>query len=201
MAWLTKSRFLSGLQCHKRLWFDVHQPLEAPVERSIPILQGQAFDAAIQRLRPGVLISRGKGLPSAIAETKRVLARGSHGALLLYQAAFRAGGLAVIADVLRRQGAEFELVEVKAATEIQTNHQADAAFQALVLQRAKIPVGRVLLGLVNNQFLLRRLGDYQGLLLEVDITESVQGYLAEAAARALEFQDIMASESMPGRTA
>ena len=198
MAWLTKSRFLSGLQCHKRLWFDVHQPLEAPVERSLPILQGQAFDAAVQQLRPGVLISRGKGLPSAIAETKRVLARGSPAALLLYQAAFRAGGLAVIADLLRRQGAEFELVEVKAATETQATHLADAAFQALVLQRAKIPVGRVLLGLVNNQFVLRRLGDYQGLLLEVDITESVQAYLAEAAARALEFQDIMASESMPG---
>ena len=110
----------------------------------------------------------------------------------------RAGGLAVIADKGDVRAPDSSWSEVKAATETQATHLADAAFQALVLQRAKIPVGRVLLGLVNNQFVLRRVGDYQGLLLEVDITESVQGYLAEAAARALEFQDIMASDSMPG---
>jgi hypothetical protein len=198
MAWLTKSRFLSGLQCHKRLWFEIHQPLEGAVENSIPIRHGRAFDEVVQGLHPGVVISRQKGLPSAIAETKRVLAQGSRAANLLYQAAFRAGGLAVIADILRRRGAEFELVEVKAATEIKETHLPDAAFQALVLQRAKIPVGGVFLGLVNNQFVLRRAGDYEGLLVEVDITESVQGYLPEAAARALEYQEVMASDSMPG---
>src|SRR5882672_7311291 len=197
MAWLTKARFLSGLQCHKRLWLEVHQPLGGSVEPSIPILQGRAFDEAVRELHPAVVISRAKGMPSAIAETKRVLAQGSRSASLLHQAAFRAGDLAIIADVLRRQAAEFELVEVKAATEVKDTHLPDAAFQALVLRRAKIPLGRVFLVLVNNQFVLRRAGDYQGLLAEVDITESVQGYLPEAAARALEFQEVMAGDSMP----
>jgi hypothetical protein len=198
MAWLTKSRFLSGLQCHKRLWFDVHQPLETPVARRIPILQGRTFDEVVRELLPGPVISLAKGLPSAIAETKRVLAQfGGHSTSLLHQAAFRAAGLAVITDVLRRRGAEFELVEVKAATEIESTHVADAAFQALVLQRARIPLGRVFLGLVNPEFVLRRAGDYDGLLTEADVTEPVQAYKALAARRALEFQEIMASDSMP----
>jgi hypothetical protein len=197
MAWLTKSRFLSGLQCHKRLWFEIHQPFEKPVEPSIAIGQGRSFDEVVQRLHPGVVISRANGLPSAIAETKRVLAQGSRAAAVLYQAAFRAGDLAIIADVLRRQGAEFELIEVKATTEVKGTHLPDAAFQALVLQRAKIPVGRVFIGHVNNQFVLRRAGDYAGLLVEEDITDGVQSYLAEAAARALEFQEVMASASTP----
>src|SRR6266404_5744797 len=142
MAWLTKARFLSGLQCHKRLWFEVHQPLgEAEsVEPGMPILQGRAFDEVVQGLHPGVLISRARGMPSAIAETKRVLARGSRDGALLYQTAFRAGDLAIIADVLRREGAKFELVEVKASTEVKDTHLPDVAFQALVLERAKIPV-------------------------------------------------------------
>ena len=197
MAWLTKARFLSGLQCHKRLWFEIHQPLAESAEPSIAILQGRALDEVVQGLHPGAVISRTKGMPSAIAETKRVMAQGSRAASLLYQAAFRAGDLAVVADVLRRRGAEFELIEVKAATEVKGTHLPDAAFQALVLQRAKIPLGRVLLGLVDNRFILRRPGDYQGLLAEVEITESVQEYLPEAAARALEFQGVMADESMP----
>jgi hypothetical protein len=75
-------------------------------------------------------------------------------------------------------------------------HLPDAAFQVLVLTRAKIPVGRVFLGLVNNQFVLRRAGDYEGMLAEVEISDAVRGYLPEAAARALAFQKVMAG-AMP----
>jgi hypothetical protein len=197
MAWLTKSRFLSGLQCHKRLWFEIHEPNEESFEPGMPILQGRAFDEVVQELQPGVVISRAAGLPAAIAETKRVLGRTTNPASTLYQPTFKAGDLAVVVDVLRRRGAEFDLTEVKATTQVKETHLADAAFQVLVLQRAKIPVGRVFLGLVNNQFVLRRVGDYDGLLMEEDVTDAVRGYLPEAAVRALEFQEVMASASMP----
>jgi hypothetical protein len=185
MAWLTKSRFLSGLQCHKRLWFEVHQPLDQAAEPSIPILQGRAFDDVVQGLHPGVVISRSKGMLSAITETRRVLAQGSNAPSPLYQPAFQAGDLTVIADVLRRPGDSFELVEVKATTQVKGTHLPDAAFQVLVLQRAKIPVSRVFLGHVNNQFVLRRAGDYDGLLVEEDITDVVQGYLPGLLAKRL----------------
>src|SRR5882757_7009697 len=197
MAWLTKSRFLSGLQCHKRLWFEIHEPLEESFEPGIPVLQGRAFDEVVQELRPGVVISRAEGLPAAIAETKRILGRTTNAASTLYQPAFKAGDLAVVVDVLRRRGAEFDLIEVKATTQVKETHLPDAAFQALVLQRAKIPVGRVFLGLVNNQFVLRRIGDYEGLLMEEDVTDAVRGYLPEAAVRALEFQEVMDNAAMP----
>ena len=46
MAWLTKSRFMAGRQCTKRLWFEVNQPLETHAPESMAMLQGRAFDAA-----------------------------------------------------------------------------------------------------------------------------------------------------------
>jgi hypothetical protein len=113
MAWLTKSRFLSGLQCHKRLWFEIHQPLEESAEPGIAMLHGRAFDELVQRLQPGVVISRDNGLSGAIAETASILAKGADAPSVLYQPAFREGELAVIADVLRRRGDEFDLIEVK----------------------------------------------------------------------------------------
>jgi len=197
MAWLTKSRFLSGLQCHKRLWFEIHQPLEEAAPTPIPLLQGRAFDQAVRELLPGVVISRSDGMPAAIAETKRVLAERKQGPTTLHQSAFRAGDLAVITDVLRRSGPQFELIEVKASTAVKETHIPDAAFQFLVLQRAKIPVGKVFIGHVNNQFVLRHAGDYQGLLAEAEITGEVLGYLPEAATRAVQLQEVMASKSMP----
>lgn len=197
MAWLTKSRFLSGLQCHKRLWFEIHQPLEEVAPTPIPILQGRAFDLAVQGLLPGVVISRSDGMPAAIAETKRVLADRKGVPAILHQSAFRAGDLAVITDVLRRSGSQFELIEVKASTAVKETHIPDAAFQFLVLQRAKIPVGKVFIGHVNNQFVLRRAGDYQGLLAETEITDEVLSFLPAAATCAVELQEVMASKSMP----
>jgi len=163
-----------GLQCHKRLWFEIHEPLEESFEPGIPVLQGRAFDESCKSC-DGVVISRAEGLPAAIAETKRILGRTTNAASTLYQPAFKAGDLAVVVDVLRRRGAEFDLIEVKATTQVKETHLPDAAFQALVLQRAKIPVGRVFLGLVNNQFVLRRIGDYEGLLMEEDVTDAVRG--------------------------
>ncbi len=197
MAWLTKSRFLSGLQCHKRLWFETHQPLEEVVPTPITILQGRTFDRAVQELLPGVVISRSDGMPAAIAETKRVLADHKGVPAILHQSAFRAGDLAVITDVLRRSGSQFELIEVKASTAVKETHIPDAAFQFLVLRRAKIPVGKVYIGHVNNQFVLRQAGDYQGLLAETEITGEVHAYLPEAATRAVQLQEVMASKSMP----
>ncbi|MGP0054546.1 MAG: DUF2779 domain-containing protein [Steroidobacteraceae bacterium] len=197
MAWLTKSRFLSGRQCHKRLWFEIHQPLERPVPPSVAILQGRVFDEFVQRLEPGVVISRDRGMPAAIAATSKLLAKGADAPETFYQPAFRARDLAVIADVLRRRGGTFELVEVKASTHVKEAHQADAAFQALVLKNARIPVGRYFIGHVNDEFVLRRSGDYAGLLVEEDITGEVERRLPETAQRAHEYLAIMASASMP----
>ena len=170
--------------------------MEESADPAIPILQGRAFDEVVQSLKPGTVISRKRGMPAAIAQTKRVLAQGSDA--VLYQPAFQAGDLAVIADVLRRRGAEFDLVEIKASTQVKDGHLPDAAFQALVLERAKIPVGRVFLGHVNNQFVLERTGHYEGLLKEVDVTASVRGKLRETAELAVQFQGVMANDSMPG---
>jgi hypothetical protein len=44
------------------LWFEVHQPLVESAEPGIPILQGRAFVEVVQQLRPGVVISREKGM-------------------------------------------------------------------------------------------------------------------------------------------
>jgi len=66
-----------------------------------------------------------------------------------------------------------------------------------VLRGAGIPVSRVFIGYVNNQFVLRRAGDYDGLLVEEDITDAVEDYLPEAAARASEHQQVLVNPSMP----
>jgi hypothetical protein len=195
MAWLTKSRFMAGRQCTKRLWFEVNAPLEARAPESMAMRQGHAFDAFVRGLWPGRVIARERGMPAAIAETSRVLAAG--GAPILHQPAVRQGDFAVIADVLRRDRGRPELVEIKASTTVKPEHLPDAAFQVLVLRGARVPVERVSIGHVNNQFTLERSGAFEGLLVEEDITGQVEGLLPTLGEQAVALQRVMSQRVMP----
>mgnify|MGYP001164222246 CR=1 FL=1 len=195
MAWLTKSRFMAGRQCAKRLWFEVNDPLEVHAADSMPLRQGRAFDEFVRALWPGRVIARGRGMPAAIAETSRVFAAG--GAPVLHQAAVRHGDFAVIADVLRRDRGESQLIEVKASTSVKPEHLPDAAFQALVMRSAQVAVDRVLLGHVNNQFTLERAGEFDGLLVEADLTPQVEALLPTLGEQAVALHRVMALRAAP----
>lgn len=195
MAWLTKSRFTAGLQCAKRLWSEVHDPLTGGVPDSIAFMNGRAVDRLAQTLQPGTVISREAGMPAAIAATARLLRSGAPP--VLYQPAFRAGDLAVIADVLRISGTHATLVEVKSSTGVKPEHLPDVGFQALVLRQCKVPVDRVLLAHVDATFVFRREGDYDGLIAEQDLSSEVEEVLPQLAESAAALQVVMASERRP----
>jgi len=75
MPWLTKSRFTSGLQCPKRLWNELHEPLELPVADAVAFVNGRRIDQLVQEFAAGTVISRERGMPQAIAETARAWQR------------------------------------------------------------------------------------------------------------------------------
>ena len=195
MPWLTKSRYTSGLQCPKRLWMEVHEPLATAPADSVAFANGRAFDVLVQKLEPGVVVSRERGMPAAIAETTRLM-RGGPPAVL-YQPAFRAGDLAIIADVLRTSAGHATLVEVKSSTTVKPEHLPDVGFQTLVLRTAGIPVDRVVLAHVDNTFVLRRPGDYDGLVAEQDVTAAVEVALPAIAESAGALQQVMAGATRP----
>lgn len=195
MPWLTKSRFLSGLQCRKRLWFEIHEPLAEVLPDSAAFINGRAVDRAVQTLQPGVLVRRDRGMPAAIAETTRLMR--SNAPPVLYQPAFRSGDWAVIADVLRNRNGHFTIVEVKSSTAVKPEHLPDLAFQTLVLRHARIPVDRVLLAHVDNAFVLKTPGDYDGLIAEQDLTSEVEVALPGIAESAGMLMRVMASAERP----
>lgn len=195
MAWLTKSRFLAGEQCRKRLWFEVHEPLEVATGDSMPLLQGRAVDQTVQQLEPGPVVPRGSGLVEQVEETRKIFASGAPS--VMYQAAFRAGPLAAAVDVLRRVRGAFDLVEVKATTGVKEQHLPDIAFQALVLKRARVPVRRAAIGHLNPDFILKESGNYHGLMTEEDVTKKVREVLPAIAKRAARSVAVLGEEHAP----
>src|SRR4051794_23141038 len=114
MARLSKSRFMTGRQCHRQLWWTVHEP-DAPELKSDP---GQAvvFDrgshvgeVARTYIPDGVLID----LPhyeveQRIAATQKAI---EGGAKVIYEAAFEADGVFVAVDILHRRRGGWTLSE------------------------------------------------------------------------------------------
>jgi hypothetical protein len=195
VAWLTKSKFLSGLQCAKRLWFEVHEPLKEETRISLALINGRTVDRIAQALIPGTVISRDGGVAAAIAKTSELVNTGAP--FVLYQPAFKAGDLTVIADMVQTDEHGVTLTEVKSSTSVKPEHVADIAFQTLVIRKAGLLVDRTLLAHVDRSFELKRAGDYNGLLVEKDLTSEVESSLPEIEKSSAKLQGVMAMQARP----
>jgi predicted RecB family nuclease len=154
---LSKSRFMSGLQCHKRLYLECfHRDLADPVSEQ----QQQLFDSGTEvgklarTLFPdGVLISEDHmDHQGAMAATQRALA--SNLVPAIYEAAFLHDGIRIRADVLvPHKGGDFDLVEVKSTTRLKDEHVSDVGIQLYVLLGHGLPVRRASLCHLNREYI------------------------------------------------
>jgi len=127
---------MAGLQCHKLLWWMVHEPeapeLQADDQTQATMDRGTRVGVIARSYVPGgVAID----LPydaydERIAFTRRLL---EAGAPAIYEASFLAGPVYVAVDILERHGRQVRLVEVKSSVSVKEHHIPDVALQAHVL--------------------------------------------------------------------
>ena len=107
-----------------------------------------------------------------VAETARLIDGGAD--FPIFEGTFRHEGVLIRADVLIPDGNGWRLIEVKASTSVKDYHVLDCAIQDWVLRNAGINVTSISLAHVNNQFVYQGDGNYDGLLLENELTEEVR---------------------------
>lgn len=169
---LSKSRFMAGIQCPKRLYLIVNPPDRLENNSiNLPIINGYAVGEMACQLYPGVMVAYKQGLSVAIAETKRLVADGS--VIRIHEATFSYENVLVRVDLLERTDSGWILTEVKGSTSVKGHYINDAAIQAWVLKGCGLKLVSVNLMHVNNKFIYQGNGDYQGLLHSEDISELV----------------------------
>jgi hypothetical protein len=115
-ATLSKPAVLTGLRWHKALWWREHEPCAPELKPSDILLdrfdQGrQVGQLAREHMPGGVMIgTQFISMADRIALTRRELQAGAN---LLYEAAFAAGGVHVLLDILERGPGGFRLIEVQ----------------------------------------------------------------------------------------
>jgi CRISPR/Cas system-associated exonuclease Cas4 (RecB family) len=184
---LSKSRFMAGLQCHKRLYLELYAP-EITAELDETTLARfrtgtTVGELARQGFAGGRLIAHDhEHHADAEAETRALLDDPNVPAL--YEGAFSHDHVAVRADIIARQRAkEFDLIEVKSTASWKEPHLFDLAVQLYVLEGAGMQVGRACLMHLNRDYVYQGGAyDLERLFTSADLTERVRALQPDIAA-------------------
>ncbi len=194
---LSKKTVLAGLQCHKRLWWHLHEP-GAPELSESPVVafrmqEGMRVGEVARTYAPGGhLVTRGaRSVAAMLAETRAAL---ETNVSAVYEGAFVANDTLVFTDILQRVDGGWALVEVKATSSLsEAEHVPDIAVQAAVLRAAGVPVVRYEVMHLNRDC---RHPDLSTLFVREDVTARVLERL-DAVDAAIAAQRITADEPLP----
>src|SRR5213595_1851293 len=178
-ARLSKSRFTSGLQCHKKLWWEVHEPdaLELQPDKVLQDLfdQGRQVGAVARARYPGgVLIDLPHHAGAArVAATEQAL---DAGAPAIFEATFIADDTFVAIDVLEKTNDGYRLTEVKSSSSQKDEHIPDVAIQARVAAACGVKITAAQVLHLNKHFRHPASGD---LFARTDVTARVAAFLPQ----------------------
>ncbi len=174
---LSKSRLISAWQCLKRVHLEKNHPEFGEVSSQTESLwaTGHLVGEISQQLygtTDSVEIAFDKRLGIMLNKTRELIEGGAN--FPIFEATFRHEGVLVRADVLMPDADGWRIIEIKASTSVKEYHVLDCAIQDWVLRNAGINVTAVSLAHINNRFVYPGNGDYDGLLVEHDLTDEVR---------------------------
>jgi len=152
---LSKSRFVSGMQCAKKLYYDVHRKdLRQPVNASKQALfdAGHEVGLLAQSYFPGGKDASSvdfKDFTAALSNTKQWI---EEGVSTIYEATFSFGGVLSALDILHHSNGKRLAIEVKSSTEIKDYHYIDAALQYWVMSNAGYAPDEISIMYINKDY-------------------------------------------------
>jgi hypothetical protein len=173
---LSKSRYLSGLQCHLRLW---HSCFNRELASKVTPAQQALFDTGHRvgqlatRLFPEGILIREDHLhhQEAVQTTEHALLNPNVSSI--FEAAFLYHDVRIRVDILKRlDNGQWDMIEVKSSTSVKDIHLPDVAIQYYVLNGSGLKINRVFLLLINGHYIYdgNRL-DLENFFYFSDVTE------------------------------
>src|SRR3990172_2676373 len=151
-VFLSKSKFLAGLQCLRYLWVQANDPARLPpvdTRTQFVFDQGHEVGELAKRLYPDGIDVSDERFAVNLRRTRELLT----GHRTLFEAGFMVGGLYARVDILRPAGGgAWGIIEVKSTTEVKDVHLPDLAFQKHCCQLAGLAINGCYLAHVNKEF-------------------------------------------------
>jgi len=173
---LSKSRFVSGAQCEKKLFFDAYrEDLKPPTTEAKQAIfdTGHTVGALAQQAYPGGMDASeyiNGDWDIALNRTKQWLTESIQ---TIYEATFStAGGFAAL-DILHHHNGERWAIEVKSSGSIKDYYITDASYQYYVMKQAGFTPDKMFLMYIDKDYIKKGEIDPIYLFKIEDITEKV----------------------------
>ncbi len=197
MVLLTKSKYLTGLQCPRLLWVVFNQKNTLP-EFDFGTLHTFKQGHLVGELAKE-LFSKGIDIPimpfvENIKKTKTLLKKRK----TLFEAGFKAENLFARVDILKPvKKNEWDLIEVKSSTSVKNENIQDVSFQKLVLEKNGLKIRKCYLLHVNNKFVKNGKIEPKKFFSQTDISKEVKEIEKNIEERINEMFKIIALKKIP----
>lgn len=152
---LSKSTFMYGCQCPKRLWLHKYQPNvrdEMDEEQANIFQRGTDVGMLARQLYPcGIDASPASPYKyqQSVTDTNRYIREGH---TVIYEAAFQHEGILCAVDILVNKKGKWYAYEVKSSTKVKDAFVQDAAFQYNVITRSGLPLENFYIVHLNSSY-------------------------------------------------
>jgi hypothetical protein len=171
---LSKSKYVTGLQCPKLLWVLVHEPKRIPETDTVTQYmfdQGHLVGEYAKKLFPDGTDIPHDDFMGNIATTRKLLAERRP----LFEAGILAGAIYSRLDILNPLGEdEWEIIEIKSGTSAKDVYVDDVSFQKYCCGKAGLEIGACKLGFINNQNVRQGAIDPHKLFILEDVSARVE---------------------------
>jgi predicted RecB family nuclease len=199
---LSKSRFLAGLQCPLRLWYQAYHP---ELASEINSAQQAVFDQGHQvgelatRLYPGGHLIEEDHLHHEEAVRNTLKSLTDLKVKAIYEAAFLCDDVRCRVDVLERlRDGRWHLIEVKSTTSVKDVHLPDLAIQYYVLRASGLDISMAGLIHVNNQYVYDgKEIELKPLFSQTDMTKATLAQQAFISERLKELKAMLGKRDQP----
>ena len=196
---ISKTKYLSGIQCHKLLWHYYNAKEEIPeVDAGTQALfdQGHLVGEYAKKLYPtGIEVSEGIiAFEKVIEQSKQLISK----RLPLFEAAFRYKNAYARADILNPIGRNaWEITEVKSSTQVKDINLYDLSLQWYTYQGTGLEIKRCYLLHINNEYVRKGEIDPRKLFVLEDVTSDVKILLPEVEERLEKMIKVIAAKKYP----
>lgn len=197
---LSKSTFMMGCQCPKRLWLHKFKPelRDEETEQQAAIFQAgtdigmlarQLFEGGIDASPPTPFEYQ-----KSVADTAAYIRRGAN---IIYEAAFQYDGILAAIDILVKKGSKWYAFEVKGTGGVKPPHIQDAALQYYVITRSGLELADISIVHLNTDYVRYGDLDIPKLFKPASVVKEVRQLQSFIETKAVELKALLKTQKMP----
>jgi hypothetical protein len=197
---ISKSRFVSGIQCSKKLYFDIYRKdlkPEISEQQELLFSTGHEIGELAQNAFPNGKDASPENyydFSKSIQDTKDWI---DSDVKTIYEAAFSSNGVLAALDILHHTENERWAIEVKSSSEVKKYHLTDASLQYWVMNKSGFKPDKFFLMHINTAYIKDGDINPKELFTLADITNEVIGNQLWVEENLEDLKNILSTEIEP----